>query len=312
MIEYRKENGADTQKILFTGLDTAGKTSIITTLKREFDKIALLSPTRGAQRRVFEYLGMGISEWDLGGQKSYRISYLKNPNKYFDNTEIAIYVIDIQDKERISEAISYLKDVIEKFEELEIKPPIYIFFHKLDPVLLDNAYNEYNNLLINLKQKLRNELNYDEIYFYETSIYDLSSIFKAMSEILLTLYPKSTVIEKTVKEFAKKVNSEGVVVIDDNSLLIGSYYANDNIREVLTVSTPYFLTLNDSFKKAERLTGQHKGHVIVERDNRYIIFTQISLKEDSPPYYILLVKENPEYKKADIESFSKLLTEILY
>ncbi|MEJ2248900.1 MAG: ADP-ribosylation factor-like protein [Candidatus Lokiarchaeota archaeon] len=312
MLEYLKENGSDTQKILFTGLDTAGKTSIITTLKREFDKIALLSPTRGAQRRVFEFLGMGISEWDLGGQKSYRISYLKNPNKYFDNTEIAIYVIDIQDKERISEAVSYLKDVTKKFEELEIKPPIYIFFHKLDPILLENAYNEYNTLLITLKQKLRTELNYDEIYFYETSIYDLSTIFKAMSEILLTLYPKSELIEKTIKEFAKKINSEGVVVIDDNSLLIGSYYDNNKIREILTVSTPYFLTLNDSFRKAEDTKIKQRGHVIVERFNRFIIFTQITLREESPPYYLLLVKENPEYSKIDIESFSNLLTEILY
>ncbi|MFX1500427.1 MAG: ADP-ribosylation factor-like protein, partial [Promethearchaeota archaeon] len=82
-------------KLLFTGLDSAGKTSIILSLQREFSKIAILSPTRGAQRRVFNFLGKEISEWDLGGQLSYRIAYLKNPSKYFEGTEIAIYVIDI-------------------------------------------------------------------------------------------------------------------------------------------------------------------------------------------------------------------------
>ncbi|MFW9896885.1 MAG: ADP-ribosylation factor-like protein, partial [Candidatus Thorarchaeota archaeon] len=43
-----------TYKILFTGLDAAGKTSIILTLQREFSKIALIEPTRGAQRNNFK------------------------------------------------------------------------------------------------------------------------------------------------------------------------------------------------------------------------------------------------------------------
>jgi len=93
-LEFLKDD-SEASKILFTGLDGAGKTSIILALQREFSKIALLSPTRGAQRRIFEYLGKDIAEWDLGGQDSYRIAYIKNPGKYFDGTEIAIYVIDI-------------------------------------------------------------------------------------------------------------------------------------------------------------------------------------------------------------------------
>ena len=55
-------------KILFTGLDNSGKTSIIYSLKREISQIALLKPTRQAQRQIFKYLGKQISEWDLGGQ----------------------------------------------------------------------------------------------------------------------------------------------------------------------------------------------------------------------------------------------------
>jgi len=145
-------------KILFTGLDDAGKTSIILALQREFSKIAILSPTRGAQKRIFDFLGKEISEWDLGGQLSYRIAYLKNPGKYFEGTEIAIYVIDIQNKPRIPEAISYFKDVLEQFKELEIKPPIYVFLHKYDPALRRSAQNEMEALIIDLK--LLNIRNY--------------------------------------------------------------------------------------------------------------------------------------------------------
>ena len=73
-LEYLKEEEPVAHKILFTGLDFAGKSSIIQVLKREFSKIAKIQPTKGAHRRVFTLLDREVSEWDLGGQKTYRIS----------------------------------------------------------------------------------------------------------------------------------------------------------------------------------------------------------------------------------------------
>ena len=158
-------------KILFTGLDDAGKTSIILSLQREFSKIAILSPTRGAQKRIFDFLGKEISEWDLGGQLSYRIAYLKNPGKYFDDTEIVVYVIDVQNRVRIPEAISYLKDVVEQFRKLEIAPPIYIFLHKYDPDLEFNQ--ELNEIIIDgLIEKIKGVIPPNFTYsLHKTSIY---------------------------------------------------------------------------------------------------------------------------------------------
>ena len=298
-------------KVLFTGLDDAGKTSIILSLQREFSKIAILSPTRGAQRRMFDFLGKEISEWDLGGQLAYRIAYLKNPDKYFEGTEICIYVVDIQNKPRISEAISYFKDVVEQFKELEIEPPIYVFLHKYDPALRRSAQNEMENLIIDLKDKLR-ATNYKELYYYETSIYEFGSIISAMSEILLSLYPKSELIEKTIGEFAKKVDSEGVVVIDDNSLIIGSYYKDDETKHLLTASTPYFLTLHDSFQYTGVSEERSESRMIVQRFGKNFIYKQITLKKNSNPYYLILLKEDPVFHKEDLESFANLLKEILY
>jgi GTPase SAR1 family protein len=306
------EQRPEASKLLFTGLDDAGKTSIILSLQREFSKIAVLSPTRGAQRRVFDFLGKEIAEWDLGGQISYRISYLKNPGKFFDGTEIAIYVIDIQNKPRIPEAISYFKDVVEQFNKLEITPPIYIFLHKYDPALRRGAQNEMQNLTIELKEQVKKATDYKELYFYETSIYDFSSIIRAMSEILLSLYPKSELIEKTIIEFAKKIESEGVVVIDDNSLVIGSYYKDDETKHLLTASTPYFLTLNDNIQYTGVLENKYEDKMIVQRFGKNFIFKQITLKKDSTPYYLLLLKEDPVFHKEDFDTFANIMKEILY
>lgn len=312
-MEYLKEENEEASKILFTGLDYAGKTSIIKSLQREFSKIAILKPTRGAQRRIFRFMGRDISEWDLGGQISYRISYLKNPTKYFDGTEIAIYVIDVQNKPRIPESLSYLKDVIDQFLKLEIEPPIYVFFHKLDPALMKSAKKEMNNLLLNLKDKIKNLTDYKKLYFYKTSIYDLSSIITAMSEILLALYPKSELIEKTIEEFAKKIGSQGVVVLDDNSLIIGQYYENDEIKHTLSASTPYFLTLNDSFQDTEGFGETQKDEsMLVQRFGKYFLFKQISLKKGTSPYYLLLLKDTPEFKLDHSDTLVSLLKKVLY
>jgi GTPase SAR1 family protein len=304
------ETVVSTNKLLFTGLDEAGKTSIILSLQREFSKIAILSPTRGAQRRVFDFLGKEIAEWDLGGQLAYRIAYLKNPGKYFEGTEIAIYVIDIQNKQRIAEAVSYFKDVIEQFKKLEIEPPIYVFLHKYDPALRRSAQNEMEAVVIDLKDRLR-ATKYKEIYYYETSIYDFGSIIAAMSEVLLSLYPKSELIEKTIIEFAKKVDSEGVVVIDDNSLIIGSYYKDEETRHLLTASTPYFLTLHDSFQYTG-VEERQENRMIVQRFGKNFIFKEITLKKTGIPYFLLLLKEDPVFRKEDLESFANLLREILF
>ncbi len=312
--EKDKKKIVSASKLLFTGLDNAGKTTIIYGLQREFSKIAFLKPTRGAQRRIFEFMGREIAEWDLGGQISYRISYLKNPGKYFDDTEIAIYVIDVQNRIRLPEAISYLKDVVEQFKKLEIAPPIYVFLHKYDPALRRNALNEMKNLEVEIKEKIKRSVGYKQIFFYNTSIYDLPTIIKAMSEILLSLYSKSELIEKTIIEFGKKTYSDGIVLLDDNSLIIGSYYKDDETKNLLSASTPYFLTLNDSFvfTEVQPSRQEEENHMVVQRFGRNFLFKQLSLKENVNPYYILMLKQDTHINKEDIDCFSNLLKEILY
>ena len=311
-MEYLKDlrTEAELQKILFTGLDTAGKTSIILALQREFSKIANIEPTRGAQRRIFKYLDRNISEWDLGGQISYRISYLKSPSKYFDNTEVAIYVIDIQQKDRISESLSYLSDVIEQFISLELKPPIYILFHKYDPTLTPD--DDLDKFLLGLQNKIENLFYYNKFTFRRTSIYNLSSIMTVMSEIFLTLYPKAVLIQKTVGSFASKFKAEGVEIIDDNSLIVGSYYKNDKIKNILNQSTPYFLSLNESFQYSEIADINPEDRMIIHRYGRYFLFIKFTVKEGTPPYYLLAIREDPEFNKDEYDSLVNILKDILF
>jgi len=316
ILEYLKEEEEEypAKKIMFTGLDDAGKTSIILALQREFAKIAKIEPTKATQRRIFTLLGKSVSEWDLGGQKHYRISYLKNPGKYFDGTEIAIYVIDIRNNPRLSESLSYLNDVIKRFRALKINPPINILFHKYDPDIVKDYQKEVSIYINDIMKRIKKLVKYKKIRFFNTSIYDLYSIMNAMSEILLDLYPKSHLIQKTIEEFANKLNCEGLMIIDDNSLIMGSYFINDGVKNLLNRTIGYFLRLNDSF--LEIGIEQQKDQILANKFKKYFLFKRIRLKESILPYYILILKaDNPfglYFLRKDLLTFTNVLNDIIY
>ena len=72
------------------GLDNAGKTSIITAIKKRFgfeEEVSGLRPTRKISRDTFNFLGIEIIRLDFGGQAVYRYDYLKTPGKYLGGTE---------------------------------------------------------------------------------------------------------------------------------------------------------------------------------------------------------------------------------
>ncbi len=302
-----------TYKILFTGLDGAGKTSIILTLQREFSTIALIEPTRGAQRRTFKLLGREIHEWDLGGQKSYLISYLRNPGKYFDDTEVAIYVIDILDASRIQESMSYIYDVVNKFKELKIEPYINVFFHKYDPKLMQTVQKEIQDQIVELKRGIIETLDYKKIDFFVTSIYEPFTIINAMSKILLELYPKIQLIQKTVEEFARKLECDGLMIVDKNSIIIGSSFKDDNSKQLLSSTMAYFLTLEDVF--SEMAIVQQEDQIVVRRSENYFLFKPIMLEETTIPYYMLVLKrKNPldiYFMNKDIKAFVNIFKDII-
>ena len=193
-------NGKDVQKVMMMGLDNAGKTSIILALRREFSKIGIINPTKGVQRFILDFLGTKLSVWDLGGQRNYRREYLKQPSDYFTNTKIVIYVIDIQNHERISESLSYFNDSMKQFKNLKIYPSVFVFFHKFDPELSERTQNSLNERIVHLKlEKIQTKVDYNIFFFYNTSIYEMSTIINAMSEVLLTLptSPSSSRSSKT-------------------------------------------------------------------------------------------------------------------
>ncbi len=306
-------NKTDSNKILFTGLDTAGKTSIILALQREFSQIAHLKPTRAAQRKIFEYLGHQISNWDLGGQERYRIAYLKSPGRYFDNTAVLIYIIDIQNTKRLKETLSYLKDVVKTFKKLDLFPPIYVFLHKLDPVLKKNAPVETAKRILDIKNNVTEIIGQNHLLtFMKTSIFDFWTVMTAFSKILLSLYPQSELVDQTIREFGEKNNADAILILDDNSLIIGQYFRIEEARPILEQTTPYFLTLNDSFQDVEENGSFTSKKMVLERSGKSFFFDEIRYRSDLNPLYLLIMNDREiGFQEESIAAFKKIFTDII-
>lgn len=302
--EESPKDDEQTKKIIFTGLDNSGKSSIILALQRNIAKIATLSPTRLVDRTLFEYMGYSIVRHDLGGQKKYLISYLKNPEKYFDHTAVCIYVIDIRDMPRFNESLSYFEDVLEKFEELDLKPWIYVFFHKSENILLSK--DKFGEEEIEKLKKEITKMNDErfKVEFRITTIFDLWSISSAFSDVMLNLYPRSVLLDKTLQEFGVMSGYAAFLLLDKNSLTLAQYYQNDEAKEILNASTPYFLTLLDSWKPFKTI---QKKQMKVLLNNYNFLFYELNYHT---PLYFLVMAEDP-IDMGKLDDFSKEILNIL-
>ncbi|KAI4315000.1 hypothetical protein L6164_027854 [Bauhinia variegata] len=117
-------------RILMVGLDAAGKTTILYKLK--LGEIITTIPTIGFNVETVEYKNVSFTVWDVGGQDKIRPLW----RHYFQNTQGLIFVVDSNDRERISEARDELHRML---SEVELRDAtLLVFANKQD---LPNAMN---------------------------------------------------------------------------------------------------------------------------------------------------------------------------
>ncbi|MHA2006470.1 MAG: ADP-ribosylation factor-like protein [Promethearchaeota archaeon] len=213
------------KKLAFLGLDNAGKTSIITAITKRFgfeETVSKLMPTRRIARDTFKFLGLEFSRLDFGGQRIYRDDYLKHPEKYLSGIDLIFYVIDSQDFDRYIESIDYLEEVLLYFKEYQEDVMVSILFHKFDPQLVDNV--EINKRILTLKQALTRYSNHFEIFFFETTIFDIKSIMDAFSSGLSMLFEKMEMVSNLFTEISRSYNAILISLFDTKGITLGEYY----------------------------------------------------------------------------------------
>ena len=142
------------QKVVVVGLDNAGKTALLTKFGNRLGigDLAKLKPTKGITRQQIVADDLELIIWDFGGQQEYRKKYLANPEQYFLQMNLLMYVIDVQDPERYVDSIEYFSEILDVIHTLEENPYIIVYIHKFDPELKSDP-----KILLNielLKEKL--------------------------------------------------------------------------------------------------------------------------------------------------------------
>lgn len=111
-------------RVLFLGLDNAGKSSVIKAFLGE--SIDELSPTLGFEIRTIETQGYRVNCWDVGGQTTIR-AYWRN---YFETTDGIVWVVDSTDRNRIADCKRELDSVLQ--QERLAGASLLIFANKQD------------------------------------------------------------------------------------------------------------------------------------------------------------------------------------
>lgn len=102
--------GKKQMRILMVGLDAAGKTTILYKLK--LGEVVTTIPTIGFNVETVEYKNISFTVWDVGGQDKIRPLW----RHYFQNTQGLIFVVDSNDRERVTEAQDELHKMLQEDE----------------------------------------------------------------------------------------------------------------------------------------------------------------------------------------------------
>ena len=110
------------KKVLFLGLDNAGKSTLLFQMKDNQFKDTV--PTVGLNVESIKYRGMNFTLWDVSGQATRLWKH------YFDKINAVIFVVDSSDRDKIQRAQEELHKVIND-PELQ-NAPLLVFANKQD------------------------------------------------------------------------------------------------------------------------------------------------------------------------------------
>eukprot|EP01083_Nonionella_stella_P133095 404657_1 len=140
--------GKQDMRILMVGLDAAGKTTILYKLK--LGDVVTTIPTIGFNVETVEYKNINFTVWDVGGQDKIRPLW----KHYYQGSQGVIFVVDSNDRERISDGTGQRVDKNDKI--------LYTAKDELHRMLGEDELRDAVLLVLANKQDLPNAMSVNE------------------------------------------------------------------------------------------------------------------------------------------------------
>ncbi|MHA1695052.1 MAG: ADP-ribosylation factor-like protein [Candidatus Helarchaeota archaeon] len=274
-------------KIVYSGLDNAGKTTIIKFLESRQYGLNELKPTQGIERVEIQLsMDTQITQWDMGGQKKFRDEYLQRERDFHD-TDLLFFVIDLSD-ERIDEAIDYLSSILQIIEKVNQNPLIVVLLHKKD---LIQEISQLNDLVEKIKDKINSIKKNFQVRFFKTSIYDELSLLNSFSIGLATISRKARELNMELSKMANKVYADAILLIEKNGFIIGEY-SKDEMSDHIVKSIYSYLALSfiDIIESNDEAAPNRM--ILDWNEKGYALMESVSL--NNKPYYFIKYSKSSE------------------
>ncbi|MHA1732542.1 MAG: ADP-ribosylation factor-like protein [Promethearchaeota archaeon] len=295
-------------KIIFAGLENAGKTSTIYTLDRECEKLAQVSPTVGIEHSMVNLLGLKIYRWDLGGQEKYRKKFINEFERYFLDTSIIFFVISVTEKENHKPAIRYLESICKNLKKHGESPRFGIFLHKVDPDIKELP--ETGAIVEKLNAKCKRVLEGFSFDIWETSIYAPGTLFRAFSETIMGRFPNGEVIPLKLEEICGEMRSPMAILNDVGGFQFGRYVRpRSQIQEAVQ-----FAEIVNDISQHVSMDNPSELMVIPLGEENEIAVSVFPVRDDMVVFAILLhrgrIAQDPKTQalfESAVKDLSKLL-----
>ncbi|MFO8018443.1 MAG: ADP-ribosylation factor-like protein [Promethearchaeia archaeon] len=300
-------------KVVISGLDFAGKTSILTALDNKFDflqEIEELRPTVKVKYHKTDFLGNQVYFWDMGGQKKYRATYIEDKDMYFADIDLFLYVIDIQDEEAYAKSLNYLDSIMNYFKEEEMDIPVIVTFHKMDPEIRNNQKLLHN--MEELQQKISERYSSFQLLFQSSSIFDIISIIQLISYGLSVFDKKFFELSELLEVYTlDEFECQSLILFDKNGIIVSEFYSQRIEPEIyveLLESIKEHLYLLKRMKEEEVETD---FNFFMMEDNLVSYLHRITVNDH--PFYVsvLLEKQLQDNLTETFPDFLEELTVIL-
>jgi GTPase SAR1 family protein len=127
-------------KIAIMGMQNAGKTSLINFLlaRSPDEKFKETEPTVSVDHKTMKLGDHQLAIWDFGGQESFRKEYLQNPDEFFVNTGLLMFIVDSQDDTFYADSIEYLHSILDIMQKMNPSLHVVVDLHKYDPDMIQD------------------------------------------------------------------------------------------------------------------------------------------------------------------------------